>query len=96
MDNDFPYRTPFINNSPVESASFADERNYDSLLKVYGQMGDEMAQLLTISSIDISKSELTVKQQIAVNQGAYDLLLPIYQSLETAIGDVKSKQEQRY
>lgn len=55
-----------------------------------------MEQLRTIDAIDVKASELKVKQQIVANQTAYDILLPIYQSLETAIGDVKAKQEQRY
>lgn len=58
-------------------------------------MGEQMANLLTINAIDVRSSELKVKQQIVANQIAYDILLPIYQSLESAIGDVKAKQEQR-
>lgn len=96
MDNSLPYRTPFVNSTSVTSASVADVLNYDSLVAVHTEMGKAMANLLTINSIDVNATELKVKQQIVANQKAYDILLPIYQSLETAIGDVKAKQEQRY
>lgn len=96
MDNELPYRTPFTNNQPAQSVSFVDEQNYDSLRAEYENMGEQMERLLTWATVDLKATELKVKQQIWANRTAYDILLPIYQSLETAIGDVKAKQESRY
>jgi hypothetical protein len=97
MNPDLPYMTP-LDLYPAaagSSGSFQDEMNYSSLEEARDNMKTEMDRLLTINSVDITRTELSVKQQIAANQTAYDILLPVLQTLESAIQDVKSKWRQR-
>lgn len=100
MNDDLPYRTPF-NPLPAQqdsSVSPQDENNYSTLKSLHTEFREKLKCLYDdFNAFDIlSEGTSAAKRdkmmrQIAGNQIAYDILLPLLDSLSSSLIDIENK-----
>jgi hypothetical protein len=95
MDQDIPYRTPFQTSTPAASVSSTDEHEYSTLLKQRNDFVEALAQLNHWDAFDLKESELGIKEQIKAHRLAYDILSPIFESLNSAVNDINAKYREQ-
>lgn len=99
-DENLPYRSHFPGGLTVptddEQTSFSkDEQEFSTLETIYKIMRDELAELKGWQKIDLTETELKVKQQIKAHQIAVDLLEPLVESMLQALGTVNEKYREK-
>jgi hypothetical protein len=95
MDQDIPYRTPFQTSTPAASVSSTDENEYSTLLKQRTDFAEALAELRQFDAFDLTGTELQVKQQIVAHRIAFDILSPIFESLNSAVNDINAKYREK-
>lgn len=73
----------------------ADEEQYDTLRQVYLLMKKGLDDLDKWAAFDLTETELKLKQQIKAHQLAYDLIAPLFESIQTAMINVNAKYKEK-
>jgi hypothetical protein len=91
------YRSPIGTQQATEPDK--DHDNFSTLEDVYKKFKADLKDLEHINAFDILPLETETKaaklllRQIAAKQEAHKILLPLFEQLESAVKDIKEKEE---
>lgn len=92
-NEEIPVRSP-ITTGPGPAASDRDESEYSTLEVVNVLFKQAIEDLRKdFNALDLSEKLADIKTQIAGRQMAYDILDPLQQQVQSAIDNVRLKQE---
>lgn len=95
-DEELPVRSPVSTAAPIaELASNQDENDWSTLLSVAKDINEQMARLSSVDALNLKETEegLTLKEQIAANKKALEILEPIQATINSTIQNVNLKQQ---
>lgn len=72
-----------------------DEENYDTLRQVYLILQVGLDELDKWHAFDLKEKEIEIKAQIKAHQLAYDLIAPLFESIQQAMEVVNQKYKER-
>lgn len=92
--SDLPGRSP-VDIRTAQPASNQDENDFSTLLQIQKDINEQMTKLDSISVFSLKDNEngLSLKEQVAAYQKAKEILEPIQTTINSAVDDVKLKQE---
>ena len=92
-DETLQYRTAVPSQAiTAEPRQTRDDDNYDTLRAVYKELKSAVDGLDKWSAFDLQKNDdLSVEQQISVNQKVYEIVAPLLDGVEAAIETVDNK-----
>ena len=102
MDNDIPYRTPFQNSTPAASVSSTDENEFSTLVKVRADFAEQLALLQSSNAFDVATDKLPadrakiILHQYDVNKKVYEILMPLYEDLNSTVNDINLKYREKF
>jgi len=95
-DEDLPVRSPVDTTAPIAPvASNQDENDWSTLLAVAKDINEQMGLLGSVDDLDLKEEELSLKEQIAVNQKVRKILEPIQTQINSTLQDVQLKQQMK-
>lgn len=91
--DDVPYFMQ-ANTGPVNNVTYQDESDLSTLVRVQKIFEESLEELKSINAFDLKDGALTVKEQIAAYQKAYDILTPIRDMVQTTVENVNQKYKE--
>lgn len=93
MDEEVPYRTP-VSIGTAQPASTQDENDFSTLRYIQTEINKEMQRLSDVDAFDLKEGELSIKEQMAANKKAREILEPIQTLINGTINDIQLKQKE--
>lgn len=90
-DDGLQYRTPGIapRSAFTDPTTSEDAANYDTLKSVYKDLKAAMENIDKWHAFDLAETGgIAIKQQILAHQVAYDMVLPAFEAVQTALETV--------
>lgn len=91
--DELPYRTP-VTATAAPTRTSVNENNYDTLKIILAALGDSLETIDGWHAFDVEEKELTVKQQIVAHRKAYEIILPAYEAVKSAMQKVDAKYKE--
>ena len=102
LDEDIPYRTAVPLPPDASQASSRDEDNYDTLKLIQKGLVDAIDGLYkdfnafeVLKDADNRTASQALMRNIAAKQEAYDILVPLLESVNSAVNSVDNKYKKR-
>lgn len=102
QDENVPYRATIASLPAAAPVSSKDENNYDTLKDVHARLAKSIEDLYTdFNAFEVHKDLLPANRakmllhDVEVRQGVYDIVLPLLQTLESALESVNGKYRER-
>jgi hypothetical protein len=92
LDEELPMvsSSPMLATAPVATKP-QDEQDLPTLKRVQTMLNEQMASYLTIDSLSGDEKDLTIKQQLAVNQSIVHHLREVKLLVDTIIENIREK-----